>query len=258
MHDASFLQELFVQISVAIKASVDNIRAIEAARLREVGDRDGQYRLDLHADEAALRLLSHTPFDVLSEESGYNPTGSDITIIIDPVDGSTNASRQIPWYATSLCAVDADGPWVGLVENLATGDRYEAVRGHGATLNGKPIQVSPVEDPRNALVVFNGHPRERFEWKQFRAFGATALDICSIADGRVDATMDFTNDSLSIWDFAAAVLIVREAGGVVCDVHDRDLYELSFDTKRSPIAASSEPLHAKLKQIQLDMTARSV
>lgn len=252
------MQQLLVDTSVVVKESVEKIRTTEASRLRESGDRDGQYRLDLFADEAALELLHQTPFGVLSEESGFTPTDSDITVIIDPVDGSTNASRGIPWYATSLCAVDAEGPWVALVENLATGDRYEAVRGHGATLNGQPIQVSPVEDPRDALVVFNGHPRERFEWKQFRALGATALDICSIADGRVDATMDFTNDSLAIWDYAAAVLIVREAGGVVCDVHDRDLYALSFDTKRSPIAASSEQLHAQLKQIQLDMTTRSV
>lgn len=70
---------------------------------------------------------------VLSEESGTSGTAdSAVTVVIDPIDGSTNASRGLPWWSTTLCAVDAAGPWVGLVHDHASGTRYWAVRGKGA------------------------------------------------------------------------------------------------------------------------------
>ena len=96
------------------------------------GTVDGQYRHDLAADAAGLAVLADAGVGVLSEESGTQGLERDIVVVIDPVDGSTNASHGIPWFATSLCAVDADGPRVALVVNQASGVRFEAVRGGGA------------------------------------------------------------------------------------------------------------------------------
>ena len=69
---------------------------------------------------------------VLSEESGRHDADRDIVVVVDPLDGSTNAAHGIPWYAMSLCAVDAEGPLAALVVNLATGERFEADAGRGS------------------------------------------------------------------------------------------------------------------------------
>src|SRR3990170_2309698 len=70
----------------------------------------GQYLSDLAADEAALEVLDRAGLGVMSEESGLHHRDRDVVVVIDPLDGSTNASRGLPWYATSLCAVDGEGP----------------------------------------------------------------------------------------------------------------------------------------------------
>src|SRR5690606_9939743 len=116
------------------------------------GERPGQYRLDLVADDAAVPVLRKAGVGILSEESGLHDPGCGITVVIDPVDGSTNASRGIPWYATSLCAVDDSGPLAALVVNLATGARYQAVRGGGATLDGRPVKPSGVTRAEDSLL----------------------------------------------------------------------------------------------------------
>ncbi|MGZ4700953.1 MAG: inositol monophosphatase family protein, partial [Ilumatobacteraceae bacterium] len=96
------------------------------------GEREGQYVLDVTADDAALAVLRRAGVGVLSEESGFDAGTTGEVVIIDPIDGSTNASRGIPWFATSLCLVDGDGPAAAVVVNQASGVRYSAARGEGA------------------------------------------------------------------------------------------------------------------------------
>ena len=134
MHDDSLLEVLHDTASAVAAA----LGALEDWGL--AGTRDGQYRSDLAADAAALSVLEKAGLGVMSEESG-SPTGpGEVVVVIDPVDGSTNAARGIPWFATSLCAVDADGPWVAVVVDQASGVRFEAVRGGGARQDGLPIR----------------------------------------------------------------------------------------------------------------------
>ncbi|MDG2113424.1 MAG: inositol monophosphatase family protein, partial [Actinomycetota bacterium] len=99
------------------------------------GDRPDQYALDQVTDARALTVLTGSGVRILSEESGLTDGDTTEVVIIDPVDGSTNASRRIPHYCTSLCVVDDEGPLVGLVVNLASGEAFSAVRGGGATLD---------------------------------------------------------------------------------------------------------------------------
>src|SRR5438105_4912180 len=91
------------------------------------GTKPGQYHSDLAADDVAVKILLDAGVGVLSEESGRHEADREITVVLDPLDGSTNASRGIPWFATSLCAVDATGPLASLVVNLASGTRFDAV-----------------------------------------------------------------------------------------------------------------------------------
>ena len=141
----------------------DTADAVAAALLgnREHGFsglRPGQYVLDLHADEAALAVLRRAGVGIVSEESGVQPGTGREWVIIDPVDGSTNASRGIPWFATSLCLVDERGPAVALVVNQASGVRFWAERGGGAWCDGVRLAGSGCTDLAAAVVGLNGLP----------------------------------------------------------------------------------------------------
>ncbi len=192
-----------------------------------------------------LEVLLSAGVGVFSEESGLTDADSDVVVVVDPVDGSTNAARGIPWYACSLCAVDAEGPWLSLVANLASGVRYSAVRGGGARRDGTPIAVAAGVGLADALVVLNGHPPAHFGWRQYRALGATALDICAVADGTVDATIDCTHSELGPWDYMGAMLVLGEAGGVIVDADGRELVELDPSVRRTPVSASTPELLAQ-------------
>src|SRR6478609_7255490 len=112
------------------------------------GTKPGEHHSDLAADAVAVARLTGAGLGVLSEESGRHHPERELCVVVDPIDGSTNASRGIPWYATSLAVVDGEGVRAALVVNQASGVRYEAVRGGGATRDGVPIRVAePVRLP---------------------------------------------------------------------------------------------------------------
>lgn len=217
---------------------------------RDRGGRPGQYRIDLVADEAALGVLRAAGVGILSEESGLEDPDNDLVVVVDPVDGSTNASRGIPWYATSLCAVDAEGPRAALVVNLATGTRYQALRGGGATRDGAPIQPSRATTIPDSLLVLNGYAPTHLGWRQYRSLGATALDLCSVADGRVDGTVDCTDSALGPWDYLGAMLVLSEAGGHLADAQGRELVVLDHGARRTPVSAGTPELLEALMAVR--------
>ncbi len=214
--------------------------------LRTKGEREGQYRLDLVADRAVHEVLDPEGVGVLSEESGLQRPDAAVLVVVDPVDGSTNASRGIPWYATSLCALDDDGPWVALVTNLATGSSWHAVRGEGAWRDGRPVRTSETRELGQAVVVLNGHAPRHLGWRQYRTLGATALDLCAVADGTVDATVDFGGDALGPWDYLGGALVLHEAGGEMVDAGGRELAVRDPSARRSPVSAATPELLAAL------------
>jgi myo-inositol-1(or 4)-monophosphatase len=213
------------------------------------GTRTGQYRSDLAADEACLAVLDDAGLGWLSEESGVARTDRAITVVVDPVDGSTNADRGIPWYATSLCAVDEHGARVALVVNQATGRRWEAVRGGGARVDGRPCLPSGATELGRSIIGLSGYPDQYLGWKQYRALGAAALDLCSVADGVLDGYLDCSPSAHGSWDYAAGLLVCREAGIEVVDAFDRDLLDpaaLGHGERRTPVAGATPELTAAL------------
>jgi fructose-1,6-bisphosphatase/inositol monophosphatase family enzyme len=216
------------------------------ARDGETGTRPGQYLVDVSADAAAVEMLVAAGYGVLSEETGRHHPERAITVVVDPLDGSTNASRGLSHWAVSLAAVDADGVLAALVVDLRHGDRWRAARGGGATRNGEPIHVSNCHRLADAIIGLNGVPAGHGGWAQFRALGAAAVDLCLVADGTLDGFLDCTTDELGSWDYLGGMLIVQEAGGAVADGFGRDLVVLDHGARRVPVAGCSAALAADL------------
>ncbi len=152
------------------------------------------------------------------------PGATPIRWIIDPLDGTTNWLHGYPEYAVSIAALDTEGLRAGVVVNSATGEQFDAVRGAGSRLGGRPIAVSELTELRLALIG-TGFPFKQTQLlpvylrsldavlratSGVRRAGAAALDLCALACGRLDAFWELW---LMPWDVAAGALIVREAGG---------------------------------------------
>lgn len=238
------LLALFDDVAVAVSNALAGV-----SDLGPSGRRDGQYGLDLVADEAALAVLARTRLGVLSEESGFTP-GLGGTVVIDPVDGSTNYSRGVPWYATSMCLVDDDGPAVALVVDQANGVRYSAVRGGGAWCDGRRLTPSSCVDLAAAIVGVSATPPATSGWGQFRALGACALDLCLVAGGVLDGYIDFGVDQHGVWDYLGGMLVCQEAGAPIADAAGRELVVIDHAARRTPVAAASTRLHRELLEIR--------
>ena len=203
------------------------------------GRRDGQYAADLVADAAVRRSLDDLGVDwgVLSEESGSSNLERELVLVVDPLDGSTNASRGVPHFATSLCVMDRSGAVAALVAHQAQPTRWWATRGGGAWRDGTAIAPATTASWGEAIVAISGPPPAQPGWWQFRALGASAIDLCLVADGTVDAFIDMSPSAHGVWDYGAATLILDEAGALVVDAQERDLLVLDHSARRTPIAA---------------------
>ena len=211
------------------------------------GNRPDQYASDVVADEAVRGVLLPLGYGLLSEESAVvEPGEGRPMVVVDPLDGSTNASRGIPHYAASLCAVDDEGPLAAVVLNLALGTRYEAVRGGGARRDGVGLFRDDSPQLSEAIVGVSGLPASNPGWAQFRCLGAAALDLCAVADGTLDAYVDCVVDAHGVWDYLGALLVCREAGVTVEDAKGRDLCVLDRAIRRTPVAAAGTTLHEAL------------
>jgi myo-inositol-1(or 4)-monophosphatase len=235
--DEQALLSICGEVVDAVTDSLEGVKDWE----RE-GEREGQYGIDLLADAAALAILDREGLGVLSEESGLRRGDADLVAVIDPVDGSTNASRRVPWYACSICIIDRRGPLVSTVANLASGIRYTAVRGGGAFKDGVAIAPSGCSDLGDALVVLSGYPRTRMAWSQYRVFGAAALDMCAVAEGMVDAFATVGRSALGAWDYMGAMLVCTEAGAAVGEVNGLELVTTEHSDRRAAVAAATPGL----------------
>lgn len=214
------------------------------------GTRAGQYRSDLAADEAVLTVLERAGLGVLSEESGLHHADRDVVVVVDPVDGSTNAHRGIPWFATSLCAVDGDGPLAAVVANQANGVRFEATREGGARRDGSPIIPSTCTRLADAVVGLSDYPAHHLGWRQFRALGAAALDLCAVADGTLDAYIDCSLDAHGPWDYLGAAFVCQQAGAAVADLHGRDLVALGHADRRTLLAGNNAAMLEEVSEVR--------
>ena len=216
--------------SVALRARFGALEAGDVAQ-KGASEIDLVTVADRESEAAVLAVLRgrHPEHAILAEESGGDRgRHAGGRFIVDPLDGTTNFAHGMPIFSVSI-ALEVDGVIVaGGVESPILGERFLAERGSGATRNGRPIAVSRTPSLDRALLV-TGFPYDRraridHYLAPVRAFlleahgvlrlGSAALDLASVACGRLDA---FWEEGLSPWDTAAGMLLVQEAGGRVTD-----------------------------------------
>jgi myo-inositol-1(or 4)-monophosphatase len=237
---------LFERIAVAIR---DALLPIHGPARRARTAKPGQYSIDLVADAVALRHLRATGIAVLSEESGRTgPARAPITVVFDPVDGSSNAARHIPYWGTSLCALDGDGPIAALVVNQATGSTFRATRGGGAWRDGSLVTASSVTSVAESFVAFSGLPDRPLPWKQCRILGSAALALCDVACGAFDAFVDAAPWHAP-WDYLGGLLVAREAGATVRDAAGRPLETVDAGARRQLFAGATPALLDELSPV---------
>ena len=210
------------------RASVSDVRTVleqlptRAEREPVVGKGlggDETTAVDKAAEDAILAHLRGLDVTVVSEEAGRLGTGSTV-VVVDPIDGSLNAKRGIPFFSVSIAV--ADGERMGdvhfaYVYDFGTGEEWVARRGEGATLNGEQLRVRPKDrieilsfEATLTSLIARDAPRVAELAYRLRIMGSLALSLCHLAAGRVDAVCSLKG-ARSV-DIAAAQLLVREAG----------------------------------------------
>ena len=221
--------------------------------------------MDLAAENAIIDTLVHhgVSFTLVSEESGVKKFGNmfdDCFVTVDPIDGSTNFMRGLPFYACSVAV--SDKPWLehvyaGMVADLFRDVAYTAFKGEGAFREGKSIEPSKAVLLDDALIGLDLNTYKVKDvatrvtqliekTKHIRHFGANALELCYVADGSTDAFVDLRG-KLRSTDVAAGFLIIKEAGGTVTSP-DNQPVNIDLDPKRtvSFIASGNKQIHEKI------------
>jgi myo-inositol-1(or 4)-monophosphatase len=227
-------------------------RAEREPVLRRGEGGDDTTAIDQAAEDAVVARLeaSGESFVLVSEELGTRMfgTGGPRVVVVDPIDGSVNAKRDIPFFAFSLAV--ADGPTMGdvvfgFVHDFGTGEEWTATRGEGAYLNGKRLGAVRPKDTIEILS-FEGTTASAIAARagsvagvagRFRVMGSLALSLCHLAAGRVDAVCSL-KEARAV-DIAAAQLLVRECGLAVELFEDPPFASAQLDlVPRSRLAAA--------------------
>jgi len=252
---------LNVMIAAARKAARPLIRdfgELENLQISQKGPGDFVTHADKRTEQILIDELTRARpgYGFLGEEGG-GIEGKDKShrFIIDPIDGTTNFLHGIPHFAISI-ALERDGVLVaGLVFNPITDELFTAEKGHGAYLNDKRLRVASRKEMAPSLFAtglpFLGRPHHARAMAEtatvmaatsgIRRFGAAALDLAWTAAGRIDG---FWEHGINIWDTAAGIVLVREAGGIVSDFHGR-----TDGLKGDDVLCANEHLHPQLLKL---------
>jgi len=211
--------------------------------------------VDKLAEDVAINFLekSKVKVNVLSEEAGYLDFGGEYTFVLDPVDGTRNAYRGIPFYSVSLGIGKSKLSDIeyGIVKNIPTGDVFVAEKGHGAFFNNKRIAVPEVPDKEllSSLTLginFDKVTLSLAKKDKVRSLGSASLEMCMVAIGALDFYV-MGKEYLRVIDIAASTLVLREAGGIVTDILGKQLdMPLNLDERTSVVAACNEDVIRKI------------
>jgi len=251
------------------RAAVEDVRRV-LAELPRRADREPVLRTGMGGDDTTVidseveRAVvarfdaSLQGFTLVSEELGIRE-GGDTWVVLDPIDGSINAKRGLPFFSISVAVAEGgtmDDVVFGYVYDFGSGEEWVAERGGGARLNDAPLSGDPPKDRIELLaleatrtdLVAQHAPQLVGLVHRLRIFGSLALSLCHLADGRVDAVCSLKG-ARSV-DIAAAQLLVRERGYAI-ELFERPPFgsaPLDLEGRSRVVAAGSDELAAELAQ----------
>tara|TARA_B110001454_G_C12589922_1_gene379745 strand:- start:28 stop:768 length:741 start_codon:yes stop_codon:yes gene_type:complete len=237
----SISANLNVMIKAAEKASRALIRdfgEIEKLQVSIKGPTDFVSNADIKAEKIIIEELkkARPNYSIISEEEGSESNkDKKNTWIIDPIDGTTNFLHGVPHFAISIALKFEDEIVSGLIYDPIMDEMFYAEKNNGSFFNNQRIRVSKKKELNSCLFATGGKSENEIELI-IRKSGSAALDMAYVAAGRYDGY--FQND-LNLWDIAAGIIIVKEAGGLVNEI---DLSQ----NKKIKIKASSMAINDKM------------
>jgi myo-inositol-1(or 4)-monophosphatase len=256
------LLDLCVRAAAAAAAVIrDAAPGVRSLDWRSKGPADFVSEVDLASEARILGLMREAlpTAAVLAEETASELPRAllerGLAIVVDPLDGTTNFLHGFPAYAVSIAVLRDGEPVAAVVHDVPGNEVFTATAGGGCFLNGTPCHVSMIDDPPRALIGTGFPFKDAADIEPYhrqmaavmarvagvRRPGAASLDLASVACGRFDG---FWEMSLSAWDFAAGMLLVREAGGVATDLRGERL--MAFGS--SSVLVGNPGMHAWLAE----------
>tara|TARA_B100001063_G_C16591822_1_gene466052 strand:- start:19 stop:732 length:714 start_codon:yes stop_codon:yes gene_type:complete len=222
----------------ASKALIRDFGEIEKLQVSKKGPLDFVTNSDLKAEKIIIEELKKAKpnYSIISEENGIeNNKDKNNTWIIDPIDGTINFLHGVPHFAISVALKSNEEIVSGLIFDPIKNEMFYAEKDSGAFFNNQRIKVSKKNKIEDCLFASGGKVKNELELLQ-RKSGCAALDMAYVAAGRYDG---YFQKDLNLWDIAAGIVIVKEAGGII---NELDLSE----NKNIKIIASSTDINAKL------------
>ena len=237
----SISANLNLMIKACEKASKTLIRdfgEIEKLQVSKKGPSDFVTNSDLKTEKIIIEELTkgRPDYSIISEENGEKKNkDSKNTWVIDPIDGTVNFLHGIPHFATSIALKHENEIISGLIFDPIKDEMFYAEKNNGAYLNNKRIRVSKKNNMQECLFATSGTVEKKIEFS-YRKSGSAALDMAYIACGRYDG---YFQKNLNLWDIAAGLILVTEAGGVINKIDLKEHKDLK-------IIASSPDINEKL------------
>ena len=241
----SISPNLNVMIKASEKASKALIRdfgEVEKLQVSIKGPSDFVSNADTKAEKIIIEELIKTKknYSIISEEDGSKINkDSENTWIIDPIDGTTNFLHGVPHFAISIALKSGNEIVSGLIYDPIKDEMFYAEKNNGAFFNNKRIRVSKKKQLENCLFATGGKENSNIELTT-RKSGSAALDMAYVAAGRYDG---YFQNKLNLWDVAAGIIIVKEAGGIVNAV---DLSKNNNINIKASSSAINEKMYNKL------------
>ena len=244
------------QLNTAVNASLLAGKSImrfysrlDSLKITSKGFNDYVSEADQESEKIITDELSkkYPNYKITAEESGSNKVNSEFEWFIDPLDGTTNFIHGIPQFAISIGLCKNKVPILGVVYDPFKNELFCAEEGNGAYLNNKRIRVSNCHKIKSA-VFGTGIPYRKKDTSgvyietlralmdarcgSIRRLGAAALDLAYVSCGRLDG---YFHNKINVWDVAAGVLIIREAGGKVNDINEFDMNSINIRASNNNI-----------------------
>ncbi|MEC6986928.1 MAG: inositol monophosphatase family protein [Pseudomonadota bacterium] len=243
------MNSISANLNVMIKASeraskvlIRDFGEIEKLQVSKKGPSDFVTNSDLRAEKIIIEELKKAKpnYSIISEENGIEKNkDKDNTWIVDPIDGTINFLHGIPHFAISIALKSNNEIVSGLIFDPIKNEIFFAEKESGAFFNNHRIRVSKKNEIDNCLFATGGEIKQGTDLP-YRKSGCAALDMAYVAAGRYDG---YFQNNLNIWDIAAGIILVKEAGGIINEI------DLSINQNIKIIASSSDINSKLLKKL---------